>query len=58
MSARQLEEGYWRANRRFYSLSSIPKRLTPDRYSLKLLPFNLCYAWCVRRRLQPQDYFF
>ena len=29
MTARQLEEGYWRANRQFYSLLSILQRLTP-----------------------------
>jgi radical SAM superfamily enzyme YgiQ (UPF0313 family) len=58
MSARQLEEGYWHANRRFYSLSSILKRQTPHLFSWRMLPFNLYFAWCVRRRLQPLDYFF
>jgi radical SAM superfamily enzyme YgiQ (UPF0313 family) len=29
LTARQLEEGYWRANRRFYSLLSILRRQTP-----------------------------
>jgi len=58
MSARQLEEGYWQANRRFYSLPSILKRQTPHLFSWHMLPFNLYFAWCVRRRLQPLDYFF
>ncbi len=58
MTARQLEEGYWRANRKFYSLLSILKRQTPHLYSWHMLPFNLFFAWCVRRRYQPLDYYF
>jgi radical SAM superfamily enzyme YgiQ (UPF0313 family) len=58
LTAEQLEEGYWRANRRFYSLLSILKRQTPHLYSWHMLPFNLWFAWCVRRRFQPLDYYF
>jgi radical SAM superfamily enzyme YgiQ (UPF0313 family) len=58
MTARELEEGYWRANRRFFSLPSILKRLDRRLYSTQMLPFNLYFAWCVRRRLQPLDYYF
>ncbi|MBM4288171.1 MAG: B12-binding domain-containing radical SAM protein [Deltaproteobacteria bacterium] len=58
MTPQQLEEGYWRANRKFYSFQSILQRQTPHMYSLHMLPFNLYFAWCVRRRLQPQDYYF
>ncbi len=58
MTARQLEEGYWRANRRFYSLPSILQRQTLHLFSWHMLPFNLYFAWCVRRRLQPLDYYF
>jgi len=58
MSARDLVEGYWRANRRFYSLPAILKRHTLNLYSWHMLPFNLYFAWCVRRRLQPLDYYF
>jgi len=58
MTVRQLEEGYWRANRKFYSLLSILKRQTPHLYSWHMLPFNLFFAWCVRRRFQPLDYYF
>ena len=54
----QLEEGYWRANRKFYSLPSILQRQTPHIYSWHMLPFNLYFAWCVRRRRQPLDYYF
>ncbi len=58
LTPRQLEEGYWRANRQFYSLLSILKRQTPHLYSWHMLPFNLYFAWCVRRRRQPLDYYF
>ena len=57
MTARQLEEEYWRANRRFYSLPSILKRMTLNTYSWQMLPFNLVFAWCVRRRSHPLDKF-
>ncbi len=58
MSVRELEEGYWRANRKFYSPLSILKRQTPHLYSWHMLPFNLWFAWCVRRHFQPLDYYF
>jgi radical SAM superfamily enzyme YgiQ (UPF0313 family) len=58
MTVRELEEGYWRANRKFYSPLAILKRQTPHLYSWHMLPFNLWFAWCVRRRFQPLDYYF
>jgi radical SAM superfamily enzyme YgiQ (UPF0313 family) len=58
MTPRQLEEGYWWASRQFYSLGSILKRQTPQLYSWHMLPFNLWFAWCVRHRRQPLDYYF
>jgi radical SAM superfamily enzyme YgiQ (UPF0313 family) len=58
MTARQLEEGYWRANRRFYSPLSILKRQSLHLFSLHMLPFNLYFAWAVRRRFQPLDHYF
>jgi len=58
MTSRQLEEGYWRANRKFYSLLSILRLQTLHLYSWHMLPFNLFFAWCVRRRFQPLDYYF
>ncbi len=58
MTARQLEEGYWRANRRFYSPLSILKRQSLHLFSLHMLPFNLFFAWAVRRRYQPLDHYF
>ncbi len=57
MTARRLEEEYWRAQRRFYSLSSILRRLSPRIYSWHMLPFNLAFAWSVRRRVHPLDPF-
>ena len=59
MTARQLEEGYWRALRRFYSpLSMLRRRFTLEPYSRNMLIFNLYFAWAVRRRFQPGEYFF
>ncbi len=53
MSARQLEEGYWHASRRFYSVSSLLKRMTPRPFPWYLVSLNLYFALCVRRRVQP-----
>jgi radical SAM superfamily enzyme YgiQ (UPF0313 family) len=58
MSARELEEGYWRANRRFYSPLSILKRYHRAPYAFNMLVFNLYFAWAVRRRFQPLNYYF
>lgn len=59
MTARQLEEGYWRALRRFYSpLSMLRRRFTLEPYSRNMLIFNLYFAWAVRRRFQPGEYYF
>jgi radical SAM superfamily enzyme YgiQ (UPF0313 family) len=59
MTARQLQEGYWRASRRFYSLSSMWRRhFTLERYPRNMLIFNLYFAWAVRRRYQPGEYYF
>jgi radical SAM superfamily enzyme YgiQ (UPF0313 family) len=58
MTVKELEEGYWRANRKFYSPLAILQRQTPHLFSWHMLPFNLWFAWCVRRRFQPLDYYF
>jgi radical SAM superfamily enzyme YgiQ (UPF0313 family) len=59
MTARQLEEGYWRALRGFYSpLSILRRRFTLESYSRNILIFNLYFAWAVRRRFQPAEYYF
>jgi radical SAM superfamily enzyme YgiQ (UPF0313 family) len=57
MTPRQLEEEFWRAQRRFYSPISLLKRLTPRLYSWQMLPFNVIFAWSVRRRLHPLEPF-
>jgi len=57
MTAQELEEQYWRANRRFYSLPSIIKRLTTNAYSFQMLPLNLYFAWYVRRNPIPWNTF-
>ena len=58
MTVRQLEEGYCRANRRFYSPLSMQRRFHLAPYALNMLMFNLYFAWAVRRRFQPLNYFF
>jgi radical SAM superfamily enzyme YgiQ (UPF0313 family) len=58
MTARQLEEGYWRANRQFYSPLSMLKRFHRAPYALNMLIFNLYFAWAARRRFQPLNYYF
>jgi radical SAM superfamily enzyme YgiQ (UPF0313 family) len=59
MTAQQLEDGYWRALRRFYSpLSMLRRRFTLEPYSRNMLIFNLYFAWAVRRRFQPGEYYF
>ncbi len=58
MSARELQEGYWRANRRFYSPLAMLKRFHRSSYALDMLVFNLYFAWAVRRHFQPLNYYF
>ena len=58
MTRRELEEGFWRAQRRFYSLGSITRRLLPpNRYTLQSLPMNLFFRRCVHRGLHPLTFF-
>ena len=58
MTARELQEGYWRANRRFYSPLAMLKRFHRSAYALDMLAFNLYFAWAVRRHFQPLNYYF
>lgn len=58
MSARELQEGYWRANRRFYSPLAMLRRFHRSAYALDMLVFNLYFAWAVRRHFQPLNYYF
>jgi radical SAM superfamily enzyme YgiQ (UPF0313 family) len=58
MTAKELQEGYWRANRRFYSPLAMLKRYHRASYAIDMLIFNLYFAWAVRRRFQPLNYYF
>jgi radical SAM superfamily enzyme YgiQ (UPF0313 family) len=58
MTARELVEGYWRANRQFYSPLAMLKRYHRAPYARDMLIFNLYFAWAVRRRFQPLNYYF
>ncbi|MGA8571981.1 MAG: B12-binding domain-containing radical SAM protein [Desulfobaccales bacterium] len=58
MTVRQLEEGYWRATRRFYSPLSMLWRYRRAPYAFNMLIFNLYFAWAARRHFQPLNYYF
>jgi radical SAM superfamily enzyme YgiQ (UPF0313 family) len=59
MTRGELEEGFWRAQRRFYSLGSIARRLftPPNRHTLQSLPQNLYFRWGVNRGIHPLTYY-
>lgn len=59
MSRRELEEGFWRAQRQFYSLGSIARRimLPPNRHTLQSLVPNLFFRWGVNRGIHPLTYY-
>jgi radical SAM superfamily enzyme YgiQ (UPF0313 family) len=58
MTRSELEEGFWRAQRRFYSYGSIARRLLPpNRYTLQSIPMNLFFRRGVNRRIHPLTYF-
>src|SRR5438445_1838704 len=59
MTRRELEEGFWRAQRRFYSLGSIARRLLtpPNRHTLQSLPSNLFFRRGVNRGVHPLTYY-
>jgi radical SAM superfamily enzyme YgiQ (UPF0313 family) len=58
MTRAELQDGFWRAQRRFYSLGSIARRLLPpNRYALQSLPMNLFFRRCVNRGVHPLTYF-
>jgi hypothetical protein len=47
MTRQELEEGFWRAQRRFYSMGSIARRLLlpPNRHTVQSLIPNLFFRW-------------
>jgi radical SAM superfamily enzyme YgiQ (UPF0313 family) len=58
MTRRELEDGFWRAQREFYSLGSIARRLLPpNRHTLQSLAPNLFFRWGVNRRIHPLTYY-
>jgi radical SAM superfamily enzyme YgiQ (UPF0313 family) len=59
MTRQELEEGFWRAQRRFYSLGSIGRRLflPPNRHTLQSLIPNLFFRWAVNRGIHPLTYY-
>ena len=58
MTREELEEGFWRAQQKFYSLGSIARRLLPpNRHTLQSLPSNLFFRWGVNRNIHPLTYY-
>jgi radical SAM superfamily enzyme YgiQ (UPF0313 family) len=58
MSPGELTRGYWEAQRRFYSLSSILRRLLPPgRHFVQQIVPNLVFYHAVRRQRHPVGYY-
>jgi radical SAM superfamily enzyme YgiQ (UPF0313 family) len=59
MTRQELEEGFWRAQREFYSVSSIARRLflPPNRHTVQSLIPNLFFRWGVNRGIHPLTYY-
>jgi radical SAM superfamily enzyme YgiQ (UPF0313 family) len=59
MTRQELESGFWRAQRAFYSYGSIAKRLflPPNRHTLQSLVPNLFFRWGVNRGIHPLTYY-
>jgi radical SAM superfamily enzyme YgiQ (UPF0313 family) len=59
MTRQELEEGFWRAQRQFYSYGSIAKRILypPNRHTLQSLIPNLFFRWGVNRKIHPLTYY-
>ncbi len=59
MTAEELEEGFWRFQREFYSLRSIAGRLftPPKPYTPRALAANLFFKFGARRRIHPLTYY-
>lgn len=59
ISCQELEDGMWLAYRRFYSLSTMYKRLRwlKPRFLAEALAANLYFYWSVRRRMHPLSYY-
>ncbi|MBM4285120.1 MAG: B12-binding domain-containing radical SAM protein [Deltaproteobacteria bacterium] len=59
MTPEECEAGVWRCFERFYSFSSIFRRLLwpPTRYIFQGLPSNLFFHWAAKRRIDPVDFY-
>jgi radical SAM superfamily enzyme YgiQ (UPF0313 family) len=58
MTREELEAGFWRAQRRFYSLGSIARRLLPpNRHTLQSLIPNLYFRDAVQRSIHPLTFY-
>lgn len=59
MTRQELEAGFWHAQRRFYSLGSIARRLClpPNRHTFQSLIPNLFFRWGVNRGIHPLTYY-
>ena len=59
MTREELETGFWRAQREFYSLGSIARRLLvpPNRHTFQSLVPNLFFRWGVNRGIHPLTYY-
>ncbi len=59
MTPQELEEGFWRFQREFYSLPSIARRLfaPPKPYTPRALAANLFFKYGARRRIHPLTYY-
>ncbi len=59
MTPEECESGVWRCFEKFYSWSSIFRRLLlpPTRYIFQGLPSNLFFHWSVGRKIDPVDFY-
>ncbi len=58
MTREELSEGFWRAQRRFYSLGSMVRRLwPPNRHTLQSLGPNLVFRNAVGRGVHPLSFY-
>lgn len=59
MSPEECEEGVWRCFQKFYSFSSICRRLLlpPTGYIFQGLPSNLFFHYVANRRIDPVDFY-
>jgi radical SAM superfamily enzyme YgiQ (UPF0313 family) len=58
MTREELEAGFWRAQREFYRLGSMARRLLPpNRHTLQSLVPNLAFRWAVNRGIHPLNYY-